>query len=217
MILDINTIFVIIQIGIIPAIISLYKIIKKENIYKLFYYYNIICYLTELASNRLLKLKLYSVSNIVVNTFMIIEAVLLIKLILQLSDRVSKSMVINIFLVSTWIIENVWIHNIIDSEKYFNFISAITIFSVIVYILPIHLNKNYNTFLKEPNILIIMGILFNYIFRVVFEFIYYNYENNIQIMKSIIFINVIINAFTSITFIYCLLCIKNKKKLISSF
>jgi hypothetical protein len=83
--------------------------------------------------------------------------------------------------------------------------------------LPIHLNKNYNTFLKEPNILIIMGILFNYIFRVVFEFIYYNYENNIQIMKSIIFINVIINAFTSITFIYCLLCIKNKKKLISSF
>lgn len=215
--LDIDTIFIIIQIGIIPAILSFYKIITKEYIFKLFYYYNITCYLTEIVTNRLIKIKLYNLSNSIVNTFMIIEAILLIKIILQLSDRLSKIKVINIFILSIWIIENFWIHNIFDSEKYFNVISAITIFSIILYVLPLHLNKNYSTFLKEPNILIIMGILFNIIFRVVFEFIYYNYENNINIMKSIILINVIINAITSAIFIYCLLCIKNKKKLISSF
>ena len=215
--LDIDTIFIIIQIGIIPAIISFYKIITKEYIFKLFYYYNITCYLTEIVTNRLLKIKLYNLSNSIVNTFMIIEAILLIKIILQLSDRLSKIKVINIFISSIWIIENFWIHNIFDSEKYFNVISAITIFSIILYVLPLHLNKNYSTFLKEPNILIILGILFNIIFRVAFEFIYYNYENNINIMKSIILINVIINAITSAIFIYCLLCIKNKKKLISSF
>lgn len=215
--LDINTIFIIIQIGIVPAILSLYKIITKEHIFRLFYYYNITCYLTEIISNRLLKIKLYNISNIIVNIFLIFEAIILIRLILQLSERLSKFKVISIFILSIWIIENFWIHNIFDLEKYFNVISAITIFSIIIYVLPIHLNKNYSTFLNEPNILILLGVLFNIIFRVVFEFIYYNYENNIELMKSINLINIVINVITSVIFIYCLLCIKNKKKLISSF
>jgi hypothetical protein len=104
-----------------------------------------------------------------------------------------------------------------ESEKYFNVIASIILFIFSIYSLTTNLNKNYKSFFKEADIVIIITILFNITFRIVFEFLYYNYEDNIPIMQSISKIYILVNFITNISFIYCLTCIKNTKRLISSF
>jgi hypothetical protein len=104
-----------------------------------------------------------------------------------------------------------------ESEKYFNVIASIILFLISIYSLTTNLNKNYKSFFKEADIVIIITILFNITFRIVFEFLYYNYEDNLPIMQSISKIYILVNFITNISFIYCLTCIKNTKRLISSF
>jgi hypothetical protein len=135
--------------------------------------------------------------------------------------KISKSnsyiKVITIIGVAIWLIENIFFMKVGESEKYFNVIASILLFIISIYSLTNNLNKNYKSFFKEADIVIIIAILFNITFRIVFEFLYYNYEDNIPIMQSISKIYILVNFITNISFIYCLTCIKNTKRLISSF
>jgi hypothetical protein len=135
--------------------------------------------------------------------------------------KISKSnsyiKVITIIGVAIWLIENIFFIKVGESEKYFNVIASILLFIISIYSLTNNLNKNYKSFFKEADIVIIIAILFNITFRIVFEFLYYNYEDNIPIMQSISKIYILVNFITNISFIYCLTCIKNTKRLISSF
>ena len=135
--------------------------------------------------------------------------------------KISKSnsyiKVITIIGVAIWLIENIFFIKVGESEKYFNVIASILLFVISIYSLTNNLNKNYKSFFKEADIIIIIAILFNITFRIVFEFLYYNYEDNVPIMQSISKIYILVNFITNISFIYCLTCIKNTKRLISSF
>ena len=135
--------------------------------------------------------------------------------------KISKSnsyiKVITIIGVAIWLIENIFFIKVGESEKYFNVIASIILFIISIYSLTTNLNKNYKSFFKEADIIIIITILFNITFRIVFEFLYYNYEDNMPIMQSISKIYILVNFMTNISFIYCLTCIKNTKRLISSF
>jgi hypothetical protein len=148
---------------------------------------------------------------------MLFELIILIELMVKLSKPNVYIKSLKIFGVGFWLIENIFLIKINESIKFFNVISSIILFVVAIYTLTINLNKNYKTFFKEPVIITIITILFNISFRIVFEFLYYNYENNIVIMESINKIYIMVNFITNILFIYCLTCIKNTKKLISSF
>ena len=215
--MNINQIFLIIQIGLIPSIISLVKYLLKERSYKLLYFYIIITYLVELTTNRLIFTRNIEASNNIAKLYMLFELIILIELMVKLSKPNVYIKSLKIFGVGFWLIENIFLIKINESIKFFNVISSIILFVVAIYTLTINLNKNYKTFFKEPVIITIITILFNISFRIVFEFLYYNYENNIVIMESINKIYIMVNFITNILFIYCLTCIKNTKKLISSF
>jgi hypothetical protein len=148
---------------------------------------------------------------------MLFEFIIIIALLKKVSKSSNYIKAIAVFGVVIWIIENVFLLKVYESEKFFNVIASILIFIISIYSLTVNLNKNYKSFFKEANIVIIITILFNISFRIVFEFLYYNYENNIVIMESINKIYIMVNFITNILFIYCLTCIKNTKKLISSF
>lgn len=215
--MSINQIFIIIQIGLIPSIISLIKFLKKERKYTLFYIYLIISYLIELITNRLINNRQIQGANITAKFYMLFEFIILIALMKGLSKSKAYIKTLTIFGVGFWLIENIFFTEIYELEKYFNVISSIIIFIISIYSLTNNLNKNYKSFFKEADILINITILFNISFRIVFEFLYYNYVDNLVIIESINRIYIIVNFTTNILFIYCLTCIKNTRTLISSF
>ncbi len=215
--MNLNSIFLIVQIGIIPSILSVLKYLYKERSYLLLYIYITTSYLTEITINRLLYTKYYQAANIISKFYMLFEFIIIIALLKKVSKSSNYIKAIAVFGVVIWIIENVFLLKVYESEKFFNVIASILIFIISIYSLTVNLNKNYKSFFKEANIVIIITILFNISFRIVFEFLYYNYENNIVIMESINKIYIMVNFITNILFIYCLTCIKNTKKLISSF
>jgi hypothetical protein len=158
------------------------------------------------------------VSNIIGNIYTLIELLLLLALLLKFSNsNKRKQIIFYTFFASSWLIENIFIHKIYESERYFNVISSIIIFIVSIIALTSSLNKNHRSFFKEAEVIIVITILFNISFRIVFEFLYYNYEYSQPIIESINRIYIIVNFITNILFIYSLTCIKNTKKLISSF
>ena len=215
--MNINIIFLVVQVGIIPTIFSLIKLYKGESFYKYFYIYIIVSYITEVITNRLISAKYFNITNIIVNVFFLLEFMILISLIQKLigHKRINKIIIPSIFLF--WLIENTFLHKIYEAEKYFNILSAIILFIYVSFAIVLNLNKNYRYFFKEANILIILTLLFNLSFRILFEFLYYNYNGDIQIIESIGKIYILVNFLTNILFIYCLSCIKHTKKLISSF
>ena len=215
--MNINQIFLIIQIGLIPTVISLKKYFFKERSFKLFYIYVIVSYLVEFITNRLIFTRNIDSSNIIAKSYMLFELIILIELMVKLSKPNTYIKTLTIFGVGVWLVENLFFIKLYESIKFFNVISSIILFVVAIFTLTNNLNKNYNTFFKEPEIIIIITLLFNISFRIVFEFLYYNYEKNIVIMESINIIYIIVNFITNILFIYCLACIKNTKKLTSSF
>lgn len=215
--MDLNSIFLIVQIGIIPSILSIIKYSYKERSYILLYIYIIISYLTEIITNRLLYTKYYQSANVISKFYMLFEFLILIALMKKISKSNSYIKVITIIGVAIWLIENIFFIKVGESEKYFNVIASIILFIISIYSLTTNLNKNYKSFFKEADIIIIITILFNITFRIVFEFLYYNYEDNMPIMQSISKIYILVNFMTNISFIYCLTCIKNTKRLISSF
>lgn len=215
--MNLNLIFLIIQVGIIPSIISFIKYLCKERSYKLFYLYIIVSYLIEIITNRLVYNSRFESSNITAKLYMLFEFLILIALMKKISKSNSYIKIITIIGVAIWLIENIFLIKMEESEKYFNVIASILLFIISIYSLTNNLNKNYKSFFKEADIVIIIAILFNITFRIVFEFLYYNYEDNIPIMQSISKIYILVNFITNISFIYCLTCIKNTKRLISSF
>ena len=215
--MSINQIFIIIQIGLIPSIISLIKFLKNERKYTLFYIYLIISYLIELITNRLINNRQIQSANITAKFYMLFEFIILIALIKSLSKSNGYIKTLTIFGVAVWLVENIFFTKIYELEKYFNVIASIIIFIVSIYSLTNNLNKNYTSFFKEANIIINITILFNVSFRIVFEFLYYNYVDNQIIIESINRIYIIVNFTTNLLFIYCLTCIKKTKTLISSF
>jgi hypothetical protein len=148
---------------------------------------------------------------------MLFEFLILIALMRKIVKLNSYIKIITIIGVAIWLIENTFLIEIHESEKYFNVIASIIIFVIAIISLTTSLNKNYKSFFKEADIVIIITILFNISFRIVFEFLYYNYEKNNLIIESIGHIFILVNFITNILFIYCLTCIKNTKRLISSF
>ena len=215
--MDLNSIFLIVQIGIIPSILSIIKYSYKERSYILLYIYIVISYLTEIITNRLLYTKYYQNANVISKFYMLFEFLILIALMKKISKSNSYIKIITIIGVAIWLIENIFLIKVEESEKYFNVIASIILFLISIYSLTTNLNKNYKSFFKEADIVIIIAILFNITFRIVFEFLYYNYEDNVPIMQSISKIYILVNFITNISFIYCLTCIKNTKRLISSF
>lgn len=215
--MNINQIFIIIQIGLIPSIISLLKFLAKERKYSLFYIYIIISYLIEITTNRLIYYRHISSANITAKLYMIFEFIVLISLLKKISRSNNYIKTITIVGVVIWLIENAFLVKLFESEKYFNAIASIILFVILIYSLTTNLNKNYKSFFKEADIVIIITIMFNITFRIVFEYLYYNYEDNMPIMQSINNIYILVNLITSILFIYCLTCIKSTKRLISSF
>ena len=197
---------------------SIIKYYNGERFFKLFYIYVIITYLTEVFINRSINFRCYQVSNIIGNIYTLIELLLLLALLLKFSNsNKRKQIIFYTFFASSWLIENIFIHKIYESERYFNVISSIIIFIVSIIALTSSLNKNHRSFFKEAEVIIVITILFNISFRIVFEFLYYNYEYSQPIIESINRIYIIVNFITNILFIYSLTCIKNTKKLISSF
>lgn len=215
--MDLNSIFLIVQIGIIPLVLSIIKYSYKERSYILLYIYIIISYLTEIITNRLLYTKYYQNANVISKFYMLFEFLILIALMKKISKSNSYIKIITIIGVAIWLIENIFLIKVEESEKYFNVIASIILFIISIYSLTTNLNKNYKSFFKEADIVIIIAILFNITFRIVFEFLYYNYEDNVPIIQSISKIYILVNFITNISFIYCLTCIKNTKRLISSF
>jgi len=215
--LNLNQVLLIVQIGIIPSILSILKYLYKERSYILLYIYIITSYLTEITTNRLLYTKYYQTANIISKFYMLFEFIIIIALLKKMSKSNNYIKAIAVFGVVIWFIENIFLIKVYESEKYFNVIASILLFLILIYSLTVNLNRNYKFFFSEANIVIIIAILFNISFRIVFEFLYYNYEDNIPIMQSISRIYILVNFITNILFIYCLTCIKNTKKLISSF
>ena len=215
--LNINQIFLAIQIGLIPSIISFLRYYSKERKYTLLYVYIIISYIIEFITNRLINVRQIPSANITAKIYMLFEFLILIALMKKISKSNSYIKIITIIGVAIWLIENIFLIKMEESEKYFNVIASIILFVISIYSLTTNLNKNYKSFFKEANIVIIITILFNISFRIVFEFLYYNYETNIPIIESIGHIFILVNFITNISFIYCLTCIKNTRKLISSF
>lgn len=215
--MNLNQVLLIVQIGLIPSIISLTKYYFGEKSYKLLYIYIITSYLTEVITNRLIYSNYTQSSIILAKTYMLFEFIILIELMKKMSKSSNYIKTILIFGVVIWFIENIFLIKLYESEKYFNVIASIILFVIFIYSLTVNLNKNYKSFFKEADIVIIITILFNISFRIVFEFLYYNYEDNIPIIQSISRIYILVNFTTNILFIYCLTCIKNTKKLISSF
>ena len=215
--MNLNQVFLIVQIGLIPSIIGLTKYYSGERSYKLLYFYMPISYLTEVITNRLIYTN-HTLSSITIAKFyMLFEYIILISLLKKISKSNSYIKILTIIGVAIWLIENIFIVKVEESEKYFNVIASIILFVISIYSLTTNLNKNYKSFFKEADIIIIITILFNITFRIVFEFLYYNYEDNIPIMQSISKIYILVNFITNISFIDCLTCIKNTKRLISSF
>lgn len=215
--MNLNQVLLIVQIGIIPSILSVLKYLYKERSYILLYIYIITSYLTEITTNRLLYTKYYQTANIISKFYMLFEFIIIIALLKKMSKSNNYIKAIAVFGVVIWFIENIFLIKVYESEKYFNVIASILLFLILIYSLTVNLNRNYKFFFLEANIVIIIAILFNISFRIVFEFLYYNYEDNIPIMQSISRIYILVNFITNILFIYCLTCIKNTKKLISSF
>ena len=193
------------------------KFLKNERKYTLFYIYLIISYLIELITNRLINNRQIQSANITAKFYMLFEFIILIALIKSLSKSNGYIKTLTIFGVAVWLVENIFFTKIYELEKYFNVIASIIIFIVSIYSLTNNLNKNYTSFFKEANIIINITILFNVSFRIVFEFLYYNYVDNQIIIESINRIYIIVNFTTNLLFIYCLTCIKKTKTLISSF
>ena len=215
--MNINIVFLIVQIGFIPSIVSLTKYYFGERSYKLLYIYIITSYLTEVVTNRLINSNHTQSSITLAKAYMLFEFIILISLLKRISKSNKYIKALTIFGVVFWLIENVFLLNLNESEKYFNVISSIILFLITIYSLTTNLNKNYRTFFKGADFAITITILFNFSFRIVFEYLYYNYEYNLQIIQSISDIYLLVNFITNILFIYCLTCIKNTKKLISSF
>lgn len=215
--MNLNQVFLIVQIGLIPSIIGLTKYYFGERSYKLLYIYITMSYLTEVITNRLIYTN-HTLSSITIAKFyMLFEYIILIALLKNISKPNSYIKTITIVGVAIWLIENIFIIKVDESEKYFNVIASIILFVISIYSFTTNLNKNYKSFFKEADVVIIITILFNVSFRIVFEFLYYNYEDNIPIMQSISRIYILVNFITNILFIYCLTCIKSTKRLISSF
>ena len=215
--MNLDLIFIIIQIGLIPSIISLIKYISNEKSYTLFYVYIIISYFIEVITNRLVHNSYIQGATITAKFYMLFEFIILIELMKKMSKSSNYIKSITILGVVIWFIENIFLIKVYESEKYFNVIASILLFIISIYSLTVNLNRNYKSFFSEANFVIIIAILFNISFRIVFEFLYYNYEDNIPIMQSISRIYILVNFITNILFIYCLTCIKNTRKLISSF
>lgn len=215
--MNLNLIFIIIQIGLVPSIISVLKYLSKERKYTFFYIYIITSYLIEVITNRLLLNRLISSANVTAKIFMLFEFIILIIILKSISKSNNYAKIIALSGVVIWLIENIFLTKIYESEKYFNVIASIILFIISIYSLTIKLNKNYKSFFKEADIVIVISILFNFSFRIVFEFLFYNYEDSMSIMKSISEIYIFVNFITNILFIYCLACIKKTKTLISSF
>lgn len=215
--MNLNQVLLIVQIGLIPSIISLIKYYFGEKSYKLLYIYIITSYLTEVITNRLIYSNYTQSAIILAKTYMLFEFIILIELMKKMSKSSNYIKAISIFGVVIWFIENIFLIKVYESEKYFNVIASILLFIISIYSLTVNLNRNYKSFFSEANFVIIIAILFNISFRIVFEFLYYNYEDNIPIMQSISRIYILVNFITNILFIYCLTCIKNTRKLISSF
>ena len=215
--MNINQIFLVIQIGLIPSIISFIRYFSKERKYTLFYVYVITSYIIELTTNRLINIRQITGANITAKFYMLFEFLILIAFMRKIVKLNSYIKIITIIGVAIWLIENTFLIEIHESEKYFNVIASIIIFVIAIISLTTSLNKNYKSFFKEADIVIIITILFNISFRIVFEFLYYNYEKNNLIIESIGHIFILVNFITNILFIYCLTCIKNTKRLISSF
>lgn len=193
------------------------KLFYKERKYEFLYIYIIVSYLIEVITNRLLINSHISSANIVAKFYMLFEFIVLITLLKNISKSNNHIKTITILGVVIWFIENIFLINIEESEKYFNVIASIILFVISIYSLTTNLNKNFKSFFKEPDIVIVITIIFNVSFRIVFEFLYYNYENNIQIIESIGNVFILVNFITNILFIYCLTCIKKTRTLISSF
>lgn len=198
---------------------SIIKYYNGERFFKLFYIYVIITYLTEVFINRSINFRSYQISNIIGNIYTLIELLLLSALLKNFSNSNNKKKQIRfyIFFASSWLIENIFVNKIYAPEKYFNVIASIIIFIISIITLTSSLNKNHRSFFKDAEVIIVITILFNISFRIVFEFLYYNYEYSQPIMESINKIYIIVNFITNILFIYSLTCIKNTKKLISYF
>jgi hypothetical protein len=177
----------------------------------------VVSYLTEVITNRLINAKYFDVANIIINVYFLLEFTILIILIGKIIGHNKINKIIILMTTVFWIIENTLLHKIHEAEKYFNVLSAIILFYQIILALILNINKNYSSFFKEGNIVILLTLLFNLSFRMLFEFLYYNYNGNTQVIDSIGNINILVNFSTNILFIYCLSCINNKKKLISSF
>ena len=215
--MNINIVFLLIQIGLISSIFSLIKLYKGERFYITFYIYIIASYITEVITNRMINAKYFQLSNTLANSYFLLELILLTLLITKIlgCKKINKLFLLPI--IAFWVIENTLLHKIYEAEKYFNVLSAIVLFGQISYALVINLNKNYSSFFKEANIIIILSLLLNLSFRLLFEFLYSNYDGNIHVLELIANIYILVNFMTNILFIYCLTCIKNTKRLISSF
>ena len=132
---------------------------------------------------------------------MLLEFFILLTLMSKISGKKINNKGFLITIGGFWIIENILIHKVYETEKYFNVIVSIILFVILIYSLTINLNRNYKSFFKEADILIIITLLFNISFRIVFEFLYYNYDDNLPIMQSISDIFILVNFITNILFI----------------
>jgi len=87
---------------------------------------------------------------------MLFEYIILIALLEKISKSNSYIKILTIIGVAIWLIENIFIVKVEESEKYFNVIASIILFVISIYSLTTNLNKNYKTFFKEADIIIII-------------------------------------------------------------
>ena len=114
--MNINQIFIIIQIGLIPSLISLFKFLAKERKYTLFYIYIIISYLIEIITNRLIYYRHISSANITAKLYMLFEFIILIALLKKISRSNNYIKTIKIAGVVIWLIENTFLVKIFESN-----------------------------------------------------------------------------------------------------
>lgn len=203
-----------------PCFLGIKKFKKVSIKYKPFLLYLIFSALIEIAARSLLVIKYYSLSNFVLNFFILYEGLIFLYLF-YLWEVINVKLVLYIFyllFISVWVLDNFFFNSIFYVNSFYTIIHSIfvVLLSVNLFIKATSISSNYYTL--DPLSIISGVFIINYSYRAVFEstYLFKNvFSNDFYFNAFLIF--VILNLLSNCIYTYALYLMDMRERLMQHY
>ena len=216
--MNVITSFIVSQIEIITLILVLIKWRYQYKDYLYFKIYIIYSYLTDLIGHTLANNRMIKFSIISYNIYILLSTILITLFLSGLLkiNNITNKLILGAYSI-IWLLDNSILNEIITTNP----ICRITSHALIIFLSFYTIKKRiqiYNFDIKnEPVFIIVIGLILNSLFRIIYEVIYLTSVPTKELNTAISILIPMINFTLYSFFIYALICLKKPTRLISHY